>query len=252
MSIAEEYERQAMCRGWRRYIEKIPIHKHDTVLDLGCGTGDVSVLLADRVAKVTAIDSNKELIQYAEQCNAAGNIQYVHHDIRDIDRLNMGNVNGIWASFTPAYFPDFKPLLQTWLSLLKQGGWIALTEVNDLFAHEPMDNKYKDTFRLYYEKQRTNNVYDFEMGEKLKDFLIKSRITIHHEENMFDPELSGNGIAGDEIIALWEARFHRMKGLHHFFGEADFCTMRKQFLENLKKENHSSDCKVVYVVGVKI
>lgn len=252
MDIVEEYKRQASTRRWGRYVDSLPLRNNDTILDLGCGTGDVSVLLARKASTIIGIDNNAELLLYAERNNKAENIHYIHHDIRDIDSLKLGSVDGIWSSFTAAYFPDFMPILTKWLRLLKQGGWIALTEVDDLFAHEPMDNAFRELFGLYYEKQRKGNIYDFRMGSKLKDYLLQSNITIVHEENMHDSELSCNGILEHDIVALWEARFKRMTALQVFFGEERLDDMKTQFLSNLRNERHVCNCKVVYVMGKKM
>ena len=49
----------------------------DVILDIGCGTGEVTHFLAERSgAKVTGIDNNPDLIQYAKLNNGHANIHY--------------------------------------------------------------------------------------------------------------------------------------------------------------------------------
>jgi trans-aconitate methyltransferase len=48
MTLTEEYEQQNQWRNWNFYLQELPIRKTDIILDLGCDTGQVSQLLAER------------------------------------------------------------------------------------------------------------------------------------------------------------------------------------------------------------
>ena len=58
---------------------------------------------------------------------------------------------GFWSSFTAAYFPDFGPVLASWLQLLRPGGWIALVEMDDLLGHEPLTQTSRLMVDAFYE-----------------------------------------------------------------------------------------------------
>jgi len=65
---------------------KMCLDKKDTVLDIGCGTGKVSIALAQMVKKVYAIDRREEAIRYAQvQAQKAGitNIEFFCSDAMD-------------------------------------------------------------------------------------------------------------------------------------------------------------------------
>ena len=59
------------------------LHPDDVVLDVGCGTGEVTKYLAERSgAKVTGIDSNPDMIQHAKLYNNDTNINYELVDVQ--------------------------------------------------------------------------------------------------------------------------------------------------------------------------
>lgn len=186
-------------------FNKLPILPSDLVLDLGCGTGDVSVLLADRASRIIGIDFNKDIIEFATRQNVRPNIQYLCADLHQVSEVSLLLADGIWSSFAAAYFPDFISVLRDWIALLKPKGRIALIEVNNLFAHQPLDADIHKMFKSYYERQK--NVYDFRMGGRLKDVMIKLELSIELEAIEEDRELAFDGPAEEEIITAWENRW---------------------------------------------
>ena len=56
----------------------------EVCLDIGCGKGELSALLAKKVKKVIAVDLADKMIAYACLNNAAGNIEYVCGNILDM------------------------------------------------------------------------------------------------------------------------------------------------------------------------
>lgn len=54
-----------------------------TILDVGCGEGFTTIIIAKKLphTRITAIDTNKESIRYAQKNNPANNISYQQGDI---------------------------------------------------------------------------------------------------------------------------------------------------------------------------
>ncbi len=99
------------------------------VLDIGCGTGSLSLVLAELGHTVTGIDLSPAMITQAEaKAQAAG------------QQITFQVMNGADPQFAPQKFdvvlcrhllwalPEPAQVLQRWVKLLKQGGRLVLIE----------------------------------------------------------------------------------------------------------------------------
>jgi len=136
MNLADEYKRQFGWRAWSTILDALPLIQGETVLDLGCGVGDVAAELVKRGCRVIGLDANEEFLLEARS-RRLSNAEFRTADLRSASALDIV-ADGIWCSFTAAYFPDLAPALHLWAQNLKSGGWIAVTEIDDLFGHEPL------------------------------------------------------------------------------------------------------------------
>jgi SAM-dependent methyltransferase len=74
IAIKDEYH--------EKLIPKLILDKNDKVLDLGCGEGAVTTLIAEKVNKVTGLDSSKMMLDLLKQ-------RCEHDNINNIDIVNM-------------------------------------------------------------------------------------------------------------------------------------------------------------------
>lgn len=249
MRLSEEYRIQSAWRNWESYIELLPINDQDIILDLGCGVGSVTKLLSKKACQVIGIDNNPELIKEAGEINKTENVNYILTDLKSVNPKELPLADGIWASFVAAYFPNFIPVIENWFKLLKPNGWIAIVEMDDLFAHEPLRSSIHDTFSEYYERQCRKDIYDFKMGGKIRDYLIKSGLNIIHEENKSDKELTFCGPAEPQIVEAWKNRFDRMYMFKEYLGEEKFRWIKNEFLNCLSAENHVAKTMVKFIIA---
>ena len=246
MSLAREYGRQARWRDWPRVLDLLPPLAGAVVLDLGCGPGHQAAALAARGARVIAIDANDDLLA-AALARAPSGVEFRHGDLRSLDGVDEV-ADGIWCSFTAAYFPDFAPVLAVWARRLRPGGWIALTEIDDLFGHEPLAARARDVLDDYVRDALDADRYDFRMGRKLRGHLEAAGFTVAQEIDVPDAELSFDGPARAEVAAAWRRRFDRLRLLRDYCGDG-FEPLRDEFLACLARPDHRSTARVVAVRG---
>jgi ubiquinone/menaquinone biosynthesis C-methylase UbiE len=251
LTLANEYTNQNIWRNWPSYIERLPIKNTDIILDLGCGTGHVANLLSEQVMKVISVDADIKLLDEAKRLNSKDNIEYINQDLRHINESRLPLADGIWTSFVAAYFPDFSSALKSWLKFLKPNGWIAVVEINDLFAHFPINLSTRKSFKKFYKEERIKNHYDYEMGSKLTKFLTKEKLSIIINEKKRDKELSFNGPADEQILKAWENRFDRLIVLQEFFGKEKYSDIKLEFLNCLANESHTCKTEVTFVLAKK-
>jgi SAM-dependent methyltransferase len=173
---------------------------------------------------------------------------FLKKDLNSLD-LEPNSFDGIWCSFTAAYFPNFENVICNWIPLLKQNAWICLTEVDDLFGHEPMPKKFRTLLDAFYKEAFTRGRYDFRSGHKISASLKATGFKVH-EQLLADQELAFNGPADPAVIQAWSERFNRMGALKSFFG-AEFEGFKSSFLTTLTSKQHRSTCQVFCVLGTR-
>jgi SAM-dependent methyltransferase len=248
MSLSEEYKKQFSWRSWSMVLEQLPPIADCLLLDLGCGVGDQTAQLAERGARVIGIDANEDLLGSA-RARAISNAEFRKLNLRNLGRLGVA-VDGIWCSFTAAYFPDFAPVLASWASLLKPGGWIALTEVNDLFGHEPIPSETRSLLAAYAQDAVLANRYDFHMGSKLRHYVELAGFAVSSTHLLEDQELSFVGPADRAVLEAWSSRLDRMNLLKDFCG-FNFERVREDLLCALLHPHHRSIATVHCCIGIK-
>lgn len=248
MSLSDEYKRQFAWRSWSTVLEHLPPVAGRLLLDLGCGVGDQTAQLAERGARVIGIDANQDLLDSA-RARGISNAEFRRLNLRALGRIGAA-VDGIWCSFTAAYFPEFAPVLASWASLLEPGGWIALTEVDDLFGHEPLPDETKSLLATYAQNAARANRYDFHMGSKLRHHLEMAGFAVSSAHVLGDRELSFVGPADPAVLEAWKSRLDRMQLLKDFCGP-NFERVREDLLGALIHPLHRSRATVHCCIGIK-
>ena len=125
----------------------------ERVLDLGCGSGGSTLVLADETAAwVTAVDIHPPFLATlraeAEKRGVGERLETVAGDMGDVAGLGS-NFDLVWAEGS-AYSIGFENALRTWLRLLRPGGCLVVTELV-WFTGEPAEearaffgNEYPD------------------------------------------------------------------------------------------------------------
>ncbi|MDB4939020.1 MAG: class SAM-dependent methyltransferase [Labilithrix sp.] len=244
--LVEQYQRQERWRRWDEALSVLPLERGHRVLDLGCGVGQVAARLNDLGADVVGLDSSDELLAAARARHP--HLRFEKADIRAVDPERFGLVDGLWASFVTAYFPDLRSILTRWSNCLRPGGWLAMVEMDDLLGHDPLPPRFRPNLESFYEEARRSGGYDFECGRALADAARAAGLSVLHEGVLADDELSFVGAARTDVLEAWRSRLSRMGGLKAFMGE-QFDDFERAFLEALGAESHRSNTRVVFVIA---
>ncbi len=248
MGRADEYRRQFAWRSWRAALDALPPLRGQTVLDLGCGVGDLAAELAGRGARVIGIDLDEELLG-AARSRGIGGAEFRIADLRELAAHGM-EADGLWCSFAAAYFPQLPPVLARWLAGVRAGGWVALTEIDDLFGHEPLGAHARSLLEGYADLALAAGRYDFRMGRKLRASLEACGCTVAAELELPDRELSFAGAAAPEVLDAWRDRFRRMTGLRDACGP-ELAAVRDELLACLARPDHRSTARVVCCIATR-
>jgi 2-polyprenyl-3-methyl-5-hydroxy-6-metoxy-1,4-benzoquinol methylase len=99
------------------------------ILDVGCGTGSLSVVLAELGHTVTGIDLSPEMIKRAEAKAAASGHAIDFHVMDAADpQFEPASFDAIMCRHILWALPEPDQVLRRWMTLLRPGGRLAMIE----------------------------------------------------------------------------------------------------------------------------
>lgn len=244
---AEDYKNNSSLQ-WKwamESLEKFPIDERDKILDVGCGDGAVTALIASRIplAIVIGLDISREMINHAKENNAAPNLIYMQGDVRKLPfdgqfDIVVALLSLNWvkeqkealASIKQALKPGGKALITrpgkqpsnlgpVALKLVKQERWAPyfpdFEEKKHYFALEEYSALLKDTGLTIEAISQTSTSTFFKDREALLGFFrplcnfiqhLPSDLQRQFLEEVVDEVITHNPIAPDGSIALHDLK----------------------------------------------
>ena len=131
------------------------------VLDLGCGDGRYSYIMAQDGAMVTAIDASNFQLDIAKKIHNHPNIKYILEDVSKIKTLEVESFDIILANLLLPDLDDIKKMgliFKTANSLMKKGSIFIVSGLHPLYLSPEQDNLDKplDFRKENYYKEGSN------------------------------------------------------------------------------------------------
>ncbi len=114
----------------RKLVDQLGVSVGDAVLDIGCGTGAAAVCLAERGARVHAIDFAEAMVSRTRDRLAACtsgttfNVDCMDGQALTIDESSK---DAVVSNFGVVLFPEFEKAIQEMLRVVRPGGRFGLT-----------------------------------------------------------------------------------------------------------------------------
>ncbi|MCX6781905.1 MAG: class I SAM-dependent methyltransferase [Candidatus Magasanikbacteria bacterium] len=148
--------------------------KNRTILDVGAGTGRLSIALAKKGAKVTALDSSAEMLKVLSKKDRSVKVQ-----IGDAESLPFddNSFDFVLAAFLVVHLKDPSRFFDEAYRVLKDGGRLIVTNINQKEPPEIETPKGTIKIESYYHRP-----------EKIRDLLqslafdIKDEIIIREKD----------------------------------------------------------------------
>lgn len=114
---------------WTEFLKTWLPQTNATILDIGCGTGSLSIVLAGLGHKVTGIDLSPSMISLAEAKAATQGLQ-IEFEVMDaaFPQLSYRHFDVIICRHLLWALPEPKQVLQRWIEFLSQKGRLVLIE----------------------------------------------------------------------------------------------------------------------------
>lgn len=171
----------------------LPVDRYKTILDLGCGSGRISIPLSKVGYKVTGVDFDKEAIKEAKgKVKNNKNLKFLNSDYRDLDiKSKFDAILFIYSSF--GYFDDEKniKILKKIRNLLKDKGVLILDNLNYYWAVKKKEGFWKDlTPRFKNSYLSENNISKIERLREITDDHKFEKTTYRITKNNNDIEVT--------------------------------------------------------------
>jgi SAM-dependent methyltransferase len=123
----------------------VEVAADDVALDIGCGVGRLSRVLAGRAREVYALDVSEEMLARArEHHSALTNVHWVHGDGTSLGGVADASIDACLSHVVFQHIPDPEityGYVREMGRVLKPGGWAAFQVSNDPGIHAPRDTK---------------------------------------------------------------------------------------------------------------
>ncbi|HEV3000724.1 MAG TPA: methyltransferase domain-containing protein [Solirubrobacteraceae bacterium] len=119
----------------------VTVRQDDVVLDLGCGLGRLTRVLARRAGHVVALDVSPEMLRRAQELNdALNNVTWLLGDGETLTGVEDASLDGAVSHVVFQHIPDAKVTLgyvEELARVLKPGAWAAFGLSTDPRVHQP-------------------------------------------------------------------------------------------------------------------
>lgn len=121
---------EAQTRAWRRLVVRLAGPAPLDALDVGCGTGFLSLLLAEQGHRVTGVDMAQPMLAQARAKAAARGlaIRLIAADVEMLDFLRAASFDLAVERHVIWTLPHPEAALDGWRRLLRPGGKLVLIE----------------------------------------------------------------------------------------------------------------------------
>ncbi|MFT4308173.1 MAG: class I SAM-dependent methyltransferase [Candidatus Woesearchaeota archaeon] len=132
-SYAREFSEQRASASLNRLIEEPVVHelvgdvRGVRALDAGCGDGSYARWLAERGARVVALDASGELISIAREKNSHELIEYRVHDLSEPLPFEDASFGFVLSTLVTEYIEDLGILFSECSRVLAGGGVLILS-----------------------------------------------------------------------------------------------------------------------------
>ncbi|NJM33440.1 MAG: class I SAM-dependent methyltransferase [Rhodomicrobium sp.] len=129
-------------------IKLIPSKNYSRLLDAGCGTGDMSILLTKYAEFVEGIDISSRSIETAKKINYSQNIEYFNFSIEDYGSMKPNCFDVVVASMVLMDAPNLPSIINSIYKCLRDDGICCITLLHPAFwyLHRDMKRDYLSEF----------------------------------------------------------------------------------------------------------
>lgn len=177
-------------------------------VDLGCGSGVHTTVLAGHFNEVLAVDLSELMLAVARQRRPRGNVRYEHRDLADVTPWQDGQFDLVFTAYTLHHVPDLELALLELRRLVRPGGQLIAVDVVDNRRQVPRSWFRREAVRTLRDDLRTRRRTAGEAWELLR-LQLSSEWLDHQTTDRLLPPAEWEKIAGRVLPGCAFTPLHR-------------------------------------------
>ena len=116
--------------AWKKMIiKRLPALKNANCLDIACGTGDISFLLAKKYkdGRILGVDLNEDMLNVAKKKRVNNNIEFRQSDMNSLN-INFDSIDIVTGGYALRNSPDLEKTLKGLYRIMKKGATAAFLD----------------------------------------------------------------------------------------------------------------------------
>jgi ubiquinone/menaquinone biosynthesis C-methylase UbiE len=224
-------------------LKLVPLHPGMSVLDVGCGTGAVTRILAERVSpgRVVGLDLSEDRLSVAREIaekEGVSNVEYVRADVRDLNpedhRFDLAYSRCLFQYLPGKAGMDTVAAMKR---LARPGGRVAVADIdgNHLYRY-PLNEEWKQLLdKLVHGVEEIG--FDAFVGRKL--YSMFRRVGLEDIQVNILPYYLLAGRADPTSLRVWEMKIQILeRRLAQIFGTPEKVgELADRFLRDLRDED---------------
>jgi len=124
----------ALADDFRNIVHTLPLRNQHTVIDVGCGDGFFTSLLAENQARVVGLDNSDAFLRQARaNYGNRQNLEFLKGDVRRLP-FDDASVDIVWSAHSMHSYPDVPHCLAEFRRVLRPGGLLAVLESDNVHS----------------------------------------------------------------------------------------------------------------------
>lgn len=248
---ALELQQQYMAEGSYAHLEKAGLKSEMIVCDAGCGSGDMTVYLAQKVGpmgRVYAVDVSKDQLDVTQRkVQAAGlnNVEFIQADIQKADQVPRILVDLVYTRLVLIHVSDQKQALVNLMGLLKPDGVLSVQETSqDTVRTSFVCSEFLEFQGALIKLGRVHQL-DYNFGHRVKEvveelgldivsyYVVQNRLEVGLVKSLLmlripeiAPKMLKAGLVSQPQLDKWIDEFRRWpEGDNHCVNDAEMVYM---------------------------
>ncbi len=176
-------------------VKKMLPDREAYVLDYGCGTGRISMILGQEGYRVLAVDPAVDHIQIAHSLNTFPNVEF--SVLNDDLKIPLERFDAVVSSSVLEFVPDVDQYIQSIYGVLKVGG-VVFVSVPNVYSLWRVYSKFRFGKKYKHFQFQKNVFTQGELRDKFRIHNLQAQSSRIYFESVFDQK--GLGVLNKSVL----------------------------------------------------